>query len=199
MTPTLASDKASLRRAIRAARKAVPPARRRQAEQAISRHARCFFRPGRRIGAYIATGSELALDALIGRALGHGCRVALPALPQRGRKMLFSVLDSRGRWYLNRYRIPEFDGGNWRARDLDVLFLPLLGVDEQGFRLGQGGGFYDSTLAYLNAFRRWRRPLLVGVALDCQRVPVVPREPWDMQLDYLLSESGLTRFRRLAR
>ncbi|MDC7702283.1 5-formyltetrahydrofolate cyclo-ligase [Vogesella indigofera] len=198
MTSSAAADKARLRREIRQARKAIPAAQRHHAEQAISRHARRFFRHGRRIGAYVATGSELGLDALMARALAHGCRVSLPALPQRGRKMLFSVLDARGRWYHNRYGIPEFDGANWRARDLEILFVPLLAVDEQGYRMGQGGGFYDTTLAYLNGFRRWRRPLLVGVAFDCQRVAAVPKEAWDVQLDYLLTESGLIRYRRLA-
>lgn len=199
MTSSLAADKACLRRDIRQARKAISAMQRRAAEHAIARHGKRFLRPGRRIGAYIATGSELSLDALITRALHAGSRVALPALPQRGRKMLFSVLDGRGRWYRNRYGIPEFDGANWRARDLDVLFVPLLGVDAEGFRLGQGGGFYDATLSYLNAFRRWRKPLLVGVAFDCQRVSAVPKEPWDVQLDYLLTESGLVRFRRQSR
>ena len=74
MTSSAAADKARLRREIRQARKAIPAAQRHHAEKAISYHARRFFRHGRRIGAYVATGSELGLDALMARALAHGGR-----------------------------------------------------------------------------------------------------------------------------
>lgn len=192
--PATVDAKSALRRQIRHARKSLSLAERRRAERAVSRHARVLLRPGRRIGAYIATGSELDVLPLIERALSHRCRIALPVLPQRGRKMLFSILSAQGSWYLNRYRIPEFAGSHWQARQLDVLLVPLLGVDADGYRLGQGGGFYDTTLDYVRLYKKWRRPLLVGVAFDCQRVAEVPREAWDIRLDYLLTESGLHRF-----
>ena len=79
----------------------------------------------------------------------------------------------------------------WNAR---LLFVPLLGIDADGYRMGQGGGFYDSTLAFRRRHPHYGKPLLVGVAYDCQRVARVPREPWDVRLDYLLTESGLHRF-----
>lgn len=192
--PATVDAKSALRRQIRHARKSLSVAERRRAEREVSRHARSLLRPGKRIGAYIATGSELDIMPLIERALAHRCEVALPVLPLRGRKMLFSILSDRGSWYLNRYRIPEFAGSHRRARELDILLVPLLGVDVHGYRLGQGGGFYDTTLDYVRLYKKWRRPLLVGVAFDCQRVAEVPREAWDVRLDYLLTESGLHRF-----
>ena len=70
------------------------------------------------------------------------------------------------------------------------VLLPLLGFDHQGFRLGQGGGYYDRALASL----RFRRPLLVGLAYDCQRVEVVPREAWDQPLDAVVTPTRIYRF-----
>ncbi len=33
------------------------------------------------------------------------------------------------------------------AGNIEVMIIPALAIDKEGFRLGQGGGFYDRTLA----------------------------------------------------
>lgn len=191
-------DKHALRRAIRRARMGLPPAYRLAAAQAVARHARRFLARGRRVGGYLATGSELDLEPLMSAALFRGVTLFLPKIPDRGRRLWFSKLGTANRWsHHPRYGIAEYHGPVLRAHKLDVLFVPLLGVDEEVFRLGQGWGFYDATLEFRRRQLHRRRPLLVGVAYDCQRVARVPRDPWDVQLDYLVTESGLHRFPRL--
>lgn len=74
-----------------------------------------------------------------------------------------------------------------------IVLLPLLAVDTRGTRLGQGGGYYDRTLAALRA----RGPVLaVGVAWDMQRVDTLPADPWDAPLDALATPSGWSAFSR---
>ena len=184
-------DKLALRRAIRRARLSLSHLARRRAEEKIARLAARFVRRGKRIGAYLASGSELDIESLMSRALRRGADVYLPVIPERGRRLWFSRLGPEDRWYRHpRYPITEYAGPVLRAERLDVLFVPLLAVDNAGFRLGQGGGFYDATL---HAAGR-HRPLLVGVAFDCQRVARVPREAWDIRLDWLVTEAGVFRF-----
>ena len=77
---------------------------------------------------------------------------------------------------------------------LDLVLVPLVGFDGAGNRLGMGGGFYDRSFAFLGQ-RRWRRPRLVGVAFDLQRVDRLPRRAWDVPLDAVASERGCYRFR----
>ncbi|MBV8679690.1 MAG: 5-formyltetrahydrofolate cyclo-ligase [Aquitalea sp.] len=191
------SDKIALRKTIRRQRMALPPAYRAQAMRAVARHASRLLRRGQRIGGYLAAGSELDIEILLSTALQRGASVWLPQIPTRGRRMWFSRLTASGHWYRHpRYGIVEFDGPCLRAEKLDVLLLPLLAVDEEGYRMGQGGGFYDSSLAFRHRHALFGKPLLVGVAYDCQRVAAVPREAWDVRLDYLLTESGLHRFPR---
>ena len=195
-SPSPVSDKQALRRQVRRARMALTPLQRAAAMRAVVRHASRLLRRGKRIGAYLAAGSELDVALLINTALWRGCGVYLPQIPNGSRRLWFSRLGAERRWYLHpRYRIAEYDGPCLRAERLDVLFVPLLAVDEQGYRMGQGGGFYDTTLAFRQRHPLLRRPLLVGVAYDCQRVTAVPREAWDVRLDYLVTESGLYRFR----
>lgn len=189
-------DKLALRRAIRRARLALPRAERQRAERRIACLAARFIRRGKRVGGYLASGSELDIEQLLSKALYRGAQVFLPVVPDHGRRLWFSRLGKQDLWYRHpRYPLMEYAGPVLRAERLDVLLVPFLAVDDEGYRLGQGGGFYDTSLACAGS----RRPLLVGVGFDCQRVHRVPREPWDVQLDWLVTESGLTRFRPSSR
>lgn len=73
----------------------------------------------------------------------------------------------------------------------DILLVPLLAFDAQGYRLGYGGGFYDRTLALLRA----QKPVTaIGIAYAGQAVEAVPHEAHDQKLDGVLTEAGLRRF-----
>lgn len=196
-----AAQKAALRKQLRAARKAVPEATRRQAAAAIvslALHAR-WLRKGRRIGLYMAAKGELDVSLLLARAEHMRAQVYLPVVPApRQRKLGFTRLTPRDDWTLNRYAIPEH--AVWmpriRAPHLDILFMPLLGFDASGYRMGMGGGYYDTSLAFLRQRRVWRRPYLIGVAFEAQRVAALPVEAWDVPLDAVVTERRIYRFRR---
>lgn len=180
------TDKASLRRELRRRRLAVPRAARQQAARRVAQRALLWLQPGLRIGAYQALGSELSLAVLITLAQQRGCSVWLPVVPRRGRQLSFAdVADPRGRWRRNRHGIAEYHAPRrCTARALDVVFLPLVGFDAQGGRLGQGGGYYDSSFAR----RIGRQPKLIGAAFDCQRVPTLTLDAHDVRLDAVLTE-----------
>ncbi|MFN4143898.1 5-formyltetrahydrofolate cyclo-ligase [Aestuariivirga sp.] len=67
----------------------------------------------------------------------------------------------------------------------DVLLVPMLAFDRQGYRLGYGGGFYDRTLEKL---RKLKKIVAVGVAYHAQMVEEVPRGPFDAPLDFVMTE-----------
>lgn len=192
-------DKSALRRQLKAARNAVDPQARRQAARAAARLA---LRAGillraRRIGFYLPQRGEFDVRPLMNQALWMGRTACLPVLPARGRVMRFGRLLDGVRMAPNRYGIPEpRDVRPLRARQLDLLLMPLVGFDLAGRRLGMGGGYYDATLAFMRHRRHWRKPRLVGVAYECQRVETLPDDPWDMPLDAVLTEKHLYRFDR---
>mmetsp|Transcript_14696 Transcript_14696/g.52315 ORF Transcript_14696/g.52315 Transcript_14696/m.52315 type:complete len:142 (+) Transcript_14696:471-896(+) len=124
----------------------------------------------------------------------------------------FSVADVDS-WSLSKYGIPE-PPRDARADALDadvgLVVVPGLAFDRNCKRLGQGAGFYDAWLASLaeaHAARGLPRPLLVGVALSAQILPLkdsresdtseavdflesVPTELHDFVLDVVLSPDG---------
>ncbi|MDP2443313.1 5-formyltetrahydrofolate cyclo-ligase [Rhodoferax sp.] len=194
-------DKASLRRQLRERRKAVGAYFRRVAGSTLVRLAlrHRLLAKGRRIGIYMPAKSEIDVLPLRDRALVMQAHCFLPIVPSRGRKkMWFSQLGKQSSWVLNRYGIPEYQhplAKRVRVQNLDLLFIPLLGFDSLGFRLGMGGGYYDASLAHLNRVRSWRRPRVIGVAFSMQEVERLPSDPWDIPMDAVLTEREYRVFR----
>lgn len=193
-TPDIPPDKAALRRRLRRIRQSITSVERRRAAQAVMRKAlsRRLLARKRRIGFYVPSKGEFDCLPLLNRALWLGVRCYLPVIPRaRQRKLWFSRMGDGPHWGLNRYGIPEYGHrrtARIRASGLDILFLPLLGFDESGCRMGMGGGYYDASLAFLARRGHWHRPRLVGLAYEMQKVDRLPVDPWDIPLDAVISE-----------
>jgi 5-formyltetrahydrofolate cyclo-ligase len=190
------SAKSEARRTIRRARALIPPLERHSAESAVVAMATQLglLRRGLKIAAYIPAGSEFSPWILMLSALVRGVDVYLPKVPKRGRKLSFVRLDSQNRWKLGPQNILEpLDGERCSPRDLDIVFLPLLGFDANLARMGQGGGYYDCTFEFRRWRRFWKKPRLVGLAFDVQHLEQLPVDIWDLRLDYILTGKNIWR------
>jgi 5,10-methenyltetrahydrofolate synthetase len=72
---------------------------------------------------------------------------------------------------------------------LDLVFIPALAMDAEGYRLGYGGGYYDRWLASVPTALM---PKTIGVTWASTCVPQLPVDPWDVPLNALLTEEGLS-------
>lgn len=156
--------------------------------------ASAMFRRAGTIAGYLPNDGEVDLRPLLARAMQLGKRSHLPVLsPVFHNRLWFAPLDAATPMAVNRFGIPEPDL-NYRAMHpawtLDVILLPLVAFDPAGNRLGMGGGFYDRTLAYLGRRGQWRKPRLVGVAFELQKVERLPCAPWDVPLDGVVTEAA---------
>lgn len=70
----------------------------------------------------------------------------------------------------------------------DHVLLPMNGWDAGGYRLGYGAGYFDRTLASLA-----RKPTAIGVSLEMARLATIHPQPWDIALDYVVTERGVYR------
>jgi 5-formyltetrahydrofolate cyclo-ligase len=186
----------TLRASLAARRRAVTPGERAHASRLVAEHVDRFLhlRSGWRIAAYSALPWELDAAPLIERARRRGCRIYLPRMerPRTSRAMRF--LELRGPLRRNRLGIEEPDdtpalGARW----LDVVFLPLVGFDRFGLRLGSGGGFYDRAFAFRHARGNWHGPRLVGLAYAFQEVGRIDPAAHDVPLDAVITEKGILR------
>ncbi|MDJ1016865.1 MAG: 5-formyltetrahydrofolate cyclo-ligase [Paracoccaceae bacterium] len=73
----------------------------------------------------------------------------------------------------------------------EILIVPLAAFDENGYRLGYGGGFYDRTLERLRASGA---VTAIGFAYDVQMTEDLQVEPTDQPLDAIVTETGIRRF-----
>ena len=69
-----------------------------------------------------------------------------------------------------------------------AVLLPMNGWDPKGYRLGYGAGFFDRTLASLA-----QRPVVIGVTYEQARLDTIHPQPWDIPVDYLVTERGVYR------
>jgi 5-formyltetrahydrofolate cyclo-ligase len=183
-----------LRATLRAQRRAVPAVQRARAAALAAYHADHAFhlRAGQRIALYASLPEELDTAPLIELARRRGCRIYLPRIERRSGGMRFVAMGRRQSF--NRLGIAEPVGGEViGARWLDLVFLPLVGFDARGMRLGMGGGYYDRTFAFRRLRQVWKKPLLVGFAYDLQRVPHLESAPHDVLLDAIVTEKGVSR------
>lgn len=193
-----AAARQDLRRRLRARRDALPQTERRLAAQAVADSlARSrWLRPGRRVGLYFATGSELDTLPTLRLAIERGCTLWLPRITRSSdARMCFAPLTGSTPLKVNRYGIVEPDTPlRLRASELELILMPLVGVDERGHRLGMGAGYYDRLLAFRLRRKIWRGPTLVGLGYAMQKVAKIPAAPHDVPLDALVTESGIDFF-----
>ncbi|MBK1647584.1 5-formyltetrahydrofolate cyclo-ligase [Rhabdochromatium marinum] len=188
----------SLRRQLRAKRRAIAPSiQRRHARQAAA-HLRKL--PGigraRHIALYMAVDGELDPSAIRQQFAQASRRWYLPVISSQAPPKIRFYPDPLPRQRRpNSWGIPEPDCRRQhpvKLSSLDLVLLPLVGFDHRCQRIGMGLGFYDRCFGNIRAdARRYRRPRLIGLAHECQRIKTLKRQPWDVALDAVLTEKHL--------
>ncbi len=187
-----AGSVAAIRRAMRRARRDLTPGQQRHAARAIARRlARLpLLNRSRHIGCYIAADGEIDPAPFIATLWRRKKLCYLPVLQNRNR-LNFAHYTKETKLERNRFRIPEPVQHRpivqMKSR-LDLVFTPLVAFDANGNRIGMGAGFYDRSFAYLRRRTLWRRPKLVGLAHDFQRVAKLPAQPWDVPLNGVVTD-----------
>lgn len=119
-------------------------------------------------------------------------RLWLPAVTG-ARTMVFRLLETEAPSARDKQGLlcPPATSSVATRQQLDMMLLPVRGFDEQGNRLGTGGGYYD---CYLEGSIPSERPLLVGLAFHEQRLDSLPAQAHDVRLDAIVLPSDLLFF-----
>ena len=187
--PSRASLKSELRERMRQWRRQLTSEQ--QSNTAHTLAEQCVLLPAwaaaKRIGLYLANDGEVITDLLAARVRAAGKVPYLPVLEYK--QLRFAQWREGAELVPNQYGIGEPDETVARrsASELDVLCLPLVAWDRSGTRLGLGAGYYDRTLAQAP------RPLLVGLGHSGREVDELPRDEWDITLDWIVTERDCHR------
>lgn len=161
--------------------------------------ARHFFdtikpRPGQIISAYWPKGREFDPQIILEIAREQGIECALPLVQSDSKILKFARWTPATEMIESALGIlqPKIEAPDDELCDPDIVLLPLLAYDRRGYRLGQGGGYYDATLADLRA----KKPVTaVGLAFAEQAVLFnLPVEAHDQKMDWVVTPAGAQSF-----
>ena len=136
------------------------------------------------VAAYMAQDGEVDLQPIVQACWQRGIAVALPVID--GRELSFRAYRPETTLRRNRFGIPE--PADTEPLSPTIVLAPLVAFDDQGHRLGMGGGFYDRFFATHPEARRF------GIAHDCQRADTLPTDAQDIPLTAVATETGWRTF-----
>ena len=196
------TDRNKIRQTMRERRRALNSAEKNRASLALCEHlaASRLFMNSQRIAFYLPNDGEIDLSPLIDYAWQVQKQCYLPVLSLRhSQRLWFLPYSPQTTLVSNRFDIPEPVHRNrerrFKALGLDLILMPLVAFDNQGNRLGMGGGFYDRTLSFLNYRQIWLSPRLIGTAYHFQHQTSLPYQAWDVPMHGVATENGVLRYK----
>jgi len=187
----IAEEKTALRLALRRQAAGIPADMRREIDRAIAQRVLAFpaFQTADTIFCFFSVGTEIDTHSILEQSLQWGKTLCLPRCQPGGimEPVAVSDLSALTDTFFDIPQ-PDADIPAVSPETIDLAVIPGLAFDEQGYRLGQGGGYYDRFL-----------PKLSGVSIGlCRRIaslPAVPREPHDYPVSILVTEKEITEFK----
>jgi len=178
------SDKIQLRKTLRQRRRSLTAQEQFKATQAITRLVGSLAQwpNAQRIALYHAADGEIGTQGITDLCRTQGKQIYLPVIYP-------NVAMDFAQWCKNDVLVknsvgifePPAQALRCPIAELDILFLPLVGWDKHGGRLGMGGGYYDKALAGVTG------PLLIGLAHKNQEAQAIPRDSWDIPLHAIIT------------
>lgn len=140
---------------------------------------------------FLSLAREILTAGAIAAALEQGKGVAVPKVNWHDHSIIPVALTSlEAEMESDRYGLRHpVRAEQMPAERIDLVVVPGLGFDQQGNRLGHGGGFYDRFLSANGC--TWTT---CGLAFEEQVMEEVPVEEHDVNLDMLVTDAGIRRF-----
>jgi 5-formyltetrahydrofolate cyclo-ligase len=143
------------------------------------------------IALYMPASNEVSLGLLNKEASIHN-KISIPVVkPDKQLQFIKPKIDCK--FALNQFNILEpTEGIEIEVNSHDLMIVPSVGVDKNGFRLGYGGGYYDRVFADHQS--SLKKPLLIGLLFSFQKINDAFGESHDMKFDHVFTELGEERF-----
>ncbi len=136
------------------------------------------FKMTKIIGAYYPIGSEVKMDKILDYAINN----KILALPKIKEGIIFARINDMARLAKGKYGILEPIDDD--IVNPDLIIVPGIVFDEQGYRIGYGKGYYDKYLSKNRCYS-------IGVAYDFQVLREIPHDMHDIKLDMIITDKRI--------
>jgi len=143
------------------------------------------------VALYMPIDEELHLEMLLEKLSSHSIRTCFPRV--EGEEIAFYEAEKTDSFEPGSFSIPEPGSGSEKVDPslIDIMFIPGMAFDLDGTRLGRGKGYYDR---FFGALDPEKRPVCLGVAVKKNIFSAFPKDPWDLKVDALVTETSFTEF-----
>lgn len=142
------------------------------------------------IMSYVNFSSEVITEGIIKESIIQGKKIGIPISIPETRQLLVSQLkDFDKELELSHYNIlapKEEYIREIEPKEIDLVLVPGVAFDRDGYRIGYGGGYYDRFLCKLNP-----KAVTIALAFSIQLIDKVPKGKYDLPMDYILTEKEL--------
>ena len=143
------------------------------------------------VSSFISINTEICTSELNNYLLKKNKKLCLPTILKKDYHLVFRNFINNDDLIEGFMKIKE-PPNNSEIVIPELIFVPCLAFDNFGFRLGYGGGYYDRTFSFLKNNKR--KFISVGYAFDGQKVTEVPKDKFDIKLDYVITEKKIYSF-----
>lgn len=147
-----------------------------------------YFQRAKKIAFYYPIKKEVSPLFAFERAIKTGKEAYFPYTHLKAKKLTFHRVFDLKELVPGTFNIPEppLSSPEIKPLELDLILVPGLAFDREKGRLGYGGGFYDRVLKDISK----GGPLKIGLAFSFQVIERLPLEPFDVKMDFILTEEG---------
>lgn len=145
--------------------------------------------PGAVVSSYWAIGDEADPQSVERELRRRGHRIVMPRVAGRNLPLDFHVWEAGAKLVRGGFGLSE-PSRDWPGLNPDILIVPLLAYDAEGYRVGYGAGYYDRTI---RALRAAKPVIAAGFAFAVQEFPQLPHLVHDERLDWIITENGARR------
>ncbi len=141
---------------------------------------------------YFPFKNEISLSLIIDELEKYGSNIYMPKITACN-DLKFNLFKTNEVLKKNKYGIKEVKNSNFLDPEkFDIMFIPFVGVDKLGYRLGYGGGYFDRTLGKI--MNEKKRPIFIGLGFDYQILNINFGESHDIKYDFVMSELRVLSF-----
>lgn len=153
-----------------------------------------FYKNAKTIMIFVSFNYEVDTREFIKKAIAEGKNVVVPITIPETKQLIPSLLKDFDELAPGFYNILTPKDEFIRPTDpalIDLIIVPGIAFDHEGYRIGYGGGYYDRFLSKIN-------PAVpkVSIAFHLQLIDKVPKDHFDIPVDYIYTEKEIIECKR---